>query len=172
MKQEILKTQNYYDGIAKGYKELYHKEQIQKINLVKNYFPKKSKLVLDLGSGDGVLNKFISKDVNLISMDLSFELLKLNSNKNKILANAQKLPFKNNSLDFIFSFTIIQDIDLKMISIVIEEMKRVIKKEGKLILSFIKVSKKIKIIEKEIQKNFKIIGKIEEEKDFIFVLKN
>ena len=72
-------TQNYYNGIASGYKNLYHEEQILKLNYVKDLFPK-SGLCLDAGCGDGVLNQFINCNVKLYSFDLSVELLKLNSN--------------------------------------------------------------------------------------------
>jgi len=170
MDDQIKKTQNYYDGISSGYKNLYHDEQILKINLVKEYFPK-SGLVLDLGCADGVLNNFIDETTNLISFDLSFELLKLNSNSNKICGSVTNLPFKNNKFDLIFAFTIIQDLPKEEIRNAILNIKKVLKKEGVLIISFLKISQKVMLIEKELKENFKIICKKEEEKDFIFVLK-
>lgn len=167
MKKES-KTLHYYDGISQGYKNLYHQEQIQKINLIKEFLPKKGNL-LDLGSGDGVLNQFIDKKVNLISFDLSFELLKLNPNKNKIQGSIINFPFKDNSFDYISSFTVFQDLpDVKK---GIQEAKRVLKNKGIFILSFLHIARDVKILLEEIKNNFEIIKEIKEEKDYIFLLK-
>lgn len=164
------KAQNYYDGISKGYKQLYHQEQIQKIKIILPYLPKEKNILLDLGSGDGVLNQFISKKINLISLDLSLELLKLNSNKNKICASCENLPFKNTSIEFISSFTVFQDLENPTKAL--EEIKRILKSKGFFILSFLHISKKAKEILNFIKHNFEIIKEIKEEKDYIFILKN
>lgn len=167
-KKEQL-TKNYYDGIAKGYKELYHNEQIKKINLIKHHFPKEGKII-DLGAGDGVLNHFLSKNIQLISLDISKELLKLNPNKkeNKILASILDMPFEKETFDFAFSFTAVQDTqDPKK---AFGEVCRILKNNGRFIISFLKISNKSQIIIETIKQNFKIITKIEEEKDFIYVL--
>ena len=165
-----IQTLNYYNGIARGYKNLYHEEQIEKINLIKQFLPDKG-IILDLGSGDGVLNQFLSnKKVNIISFDLSFNLLKLNPNKkgNKICGSILNLPFKSNSIDFICSFTVFQD--LPDIAKGIFEIKRVLKFDGVIILSFLKLAKDLKLLEIEINTNFNILKVVETEKDFIYVL--
>ena len=162
-------TRNYYDGIAKGYSELYHQEQISKISLIKDYLPDLDELVLDLGSGDGVLNQFIQNS-QIISLDLSNQLLKLNKNKTRILASAQNLPFKNDKFEFIISFTMLQDTPDPIK--VLDEMKRVIKKDGTIILSFLKFSSKAKDIIFHIKNNYEIIKELEEVKDHIFVLRS
>ncbi len=164
-------TKNYYDAIARGYPELYHQEQEEKISLVKPYFPVSGSL-LDLGSGAGVLNSFLSSQLSLVtSFDLSQELLNLNSNKkeNKIQGDMCKLPFENNSYDTICSFTVIQDV--YNIEKAFEEIVRVLKPQGKLIISFLKRSKNRELIETLIKKNFNIEKEIEEFKDMIFVLR-
>ncbi len=164
-----LKAMNYYDGIAKGYAELYHVEQIIKISKILNYLPENGKL-LDLGSGDGVLNNFISKEVKLISLDLSFKLLKLNSNKNsRIVGSISNLPFLSNSFNFVVSFTVFQDLIEPLICI--DEVIRILKKNGIFILSFLQCSKNSQAIIKYLEENFVIIEKIEEKKDFIYILK-
>jgi ubiquinone/menaquinone biosynthesis C-methylase UbiE len=172
MEDKTKKSREYYNAISKSYSDLYHNEQIKKINLVKNYLPNKGN-ILDLGAGDGVLNQFLNmKNLNLISVDISEELLKKNSNKNenkKILDIHNLSIFENNYFDYIISFTVIQDVfDFEK---VILEIKRVLKKDGTLIISFLKmIPKKSQNIKKELENNFKIIKFIEEEKDFIFVL--
>lgn len=167
MKKDI-KTLNYYDAISQGYKNLYHEEQTKKIILINEYFPKRG-ILLDLGSGDGVLNKHIIKNVKLISFDLSYELLKLNDNGIKIQGSIHSLPFKDNSIDFISSFTVFQD--LSDVKLGLLEAKRVLKKDGIFILSFLIVAKDLNILLDEIKFNFEIVKTIKEEKDYIFVLK-
>jgi ubiquinone/menaquinone biosynthesis C-methylase UbiE len=169
--EQIEKTKNYYDGIAQGYKNLYHEEQILKLNYVKDLFPKKG-IVLDAGCGDGVLNQFISKNCELYSFDLSSELLKLNSNVSirKFQGSLTNLSiFENNYFDFISSFSVIQDIsDFEKVLV---EFVRVLKKDGTVCLSFVKFSSKKDLILKIINKEFKIVKKFEESKDLIFVLR-
>jgi ubiquinone/menaquinone biosynthesis C-methylase UbiE len=157
-------TINYYNGIAKGYKELYHEEQRKKIEYLKKQIVKQG-IILDLGSGDGVLNQYVIDTVNFISCDISKELLKLNKSKNKILCDIHYLPFKSNSINQVISLTAIQDTTNP--KIVIKEIKRVLKKNGSVILTLLKISKKSKIIIEEIKNNFKIKKQIEEEKDYI-----
>jgi len=170
MKKES-KTLNYYDGIAKGYKSLYHQEQIKKISLIKNHLPKRG-ILLDLGGGDGVLNQFFESDssneIDLISFDLSFELLKLNNNLKKIQGSILNLPFKNHSIDNIYSFTVFQD--LPNVEKGLDEVKRVLKQNGIFILSFLHVARDVDILLNKIKSDFEIIKEIKEEKDYIFVL--
>ena len=160
------KTKNYYDGIAKGYRELYHEEQIQKISLVSHLLPTCGR-VLDLGSGDGVLNQFL-ENCEITSLDLSKELLALNSNPNKVQGSATEIPFEDNSFNYVLSFSMLQDIE--NYEKAIEEIKRVLKPNGKAILSFIKFSQKKERIIAKLKKKFEIKEEIEEEKDLIFLL--
>lgn len=168
MDDKILKTLNYYNGIAKGYKELYHQEQIKKISHIISYLPKKGE-VLDLGSGDGVFNEFVSKNIQIISVDLSFELLKLNLNNLKLNASILNLPFKSNYFEFIVSFSVFQD--LLDIEKGVLEVYRVLKKEGVLIVSFLHMSSKSQNLVELFEQKFELIEKIKEEKDWILVVK-
>jgi len=169
MDEKIFKTLNYYDGIAKGYKELYHNEQKQKILHIISYLPKNGR-ILDLGSGDGVFNEFVSSKVDLISVDLSFELLKLNNNfNNRINASILKLPFKSNYFEFIVSFSVLQD--LPDVETGVCEIYRVLKKDGILIVSFLHMSLKSQNLLNLIEERFELIEKIKEEKDWILVVK-
>ena len=170
VEKTIEDTKNYYDGIARGYGQLYHGEQIKKIKLILEDIPSDGN-ILDLGSGDGVLNQFVNNRVELFSFDLSEELLKLNPNseKNKFQGSISKLPFENERFDCVCSFTVFQD--LANLNKCLDESFRVLKKEGKFILTFLKMSKNKKIIENYILTNYKIDKKVEEEKDMIYILK-
>lgn len=161
-------TKEYYDAIARGYSELYHKEQEKKIGHVCDLFPSKG-VVVDLGSGDGVINKFLKEDIELISLDLSINLLRLNGNVNKINASATSLPFKDEIADFLISFTAIQDIpDTHK---VIKEMARILKPNSEAVISFLKNSRKRKDISEGLERYFHIEKQIEEEKDIILLIR-
>ncbi len=198
---EFYKVINYYNSISKGYSELYHNEQKEKIDLLFFYFPdyfkkyfknKKNKdninniNIVDLGSGDGVFNFYVKSlinkvnnenkknlktqiKINLISYDISFELLKINKNKNKINGIAEYLCFKNKSIDIIFSFTVFQD--LLNYKKAINEVYRVLKKEGLFIISILKISNKLKNIEIILLNKFTLIKKLDSKKDIIYILK-
>lgn len=163
------KTSNYYDGISRGYSDLYHDEQKLKIGLVQKYLPTFG-LLLDLGSGDGVLNSFVWDDISLVSFDLSFELLKLNPNSFRVCGSILSLPFIDNSFDFVCSFSVFQD--LSDIDKGVSEVKRVLRKNGVGIISFLKVSSQYDELCNLIEENFKVVEKIENDvKDVIFVFK-
>lgn len=171
--EKFEKTKNYYDGISSGYKNLYHEEQILKINYVREYLPKSGKL-LDAGCGDGVLNSFIDSNVELFSFDLSSELLKLNPNldSSKFCGSLTDLSiFENSSFDFICSFSVIQDIGNFDLEKVFLEFIRVLRGSRMMCLSFVKFSSKKEDIIFLIEKYFQIICNFEETKDLIFVLK-
>lgn len=164
-------TQAYYNGISKGYKNLYHDEQIEKINSVKQYFLNKGS-ILDLGAGDGVLNEFVSSHCELYSYDLSGELLKLNSNSNnfKFQGNCEKLLFEDNLFDGIYSFSVIQDV--LDISKAINEIQRVGKNNSLCIISFVRWGSRVDEI-KELIKSIsnEILFEKELEKDYIYVFR-
>ena len=175
---------NYYNKISKGYDELYKEEQLKKLSIIKNNIKIiKNNLLLDVGCGTGISSQFNCK---VIGIDNSIELLKINKNKNKILSNAENLPFKDNIFDIVVSITALHNFDNVEKSL--KEIKRVGKNE--FIFSVLKMSefsnenpehaqkplvfgksKKFNEIKKLIKKYFKINKIIEEEKDTIFLLK-
>lgn len=165
--QKEIQTLTYYNAISKGYSKLYHEEQIQKIISFKEYIPRKG-MILDLGCGDGVLNSFLEHEVRLVSLDISMELLELNSNKIKILANASNMPFKNDVFDAIIALTSMQDMPKP--KEVIREMYKKLKYEGILIVSFLNIATYYNLIIEELNLHFKIVKKVEEEKDTIYIL--
>ena len=166
-----MKTKQYYDTIAKGYNELYGKEQLNKWNIAKKLikFSKNDK-VLDIGCGTGILTKKIAKMVkNVIGLDISEKMIKYAEkvpNIEYIVEDARTLSFDNDSFDKVVSFTVIQD--LRNWDKVLKEMKRVAKKD--ILLTVLKRNKKPEMVKKRLSKYFKIKKMIEEEKDFIFLL--
>lgn len=158
---------NYYDSIAQGYEELHREEQEKKIEIIKRYIhPKPEDTLLDVGCGTGITTK--PWDCKRFGIDPARKLLERAHEKDKIeyrLAAAEKIPYDDNHFDYVISVTAIQNFrDMKK---GLEEMRRVGKKDY--VLTFLKKSEKAKTIENIIQKTFKIIHRIEEEKDVIII---
>ena len=150
-----------YNYIAKGYDELYGEEQEKKVDIIKNNLPlKKDAKLLDVGCGSGVSSGF---DCFVIGIDPSINLLKQNKNS-KICAAAEKLPFSDNSFDFVISVTSMHN--FYDIEESINEMKRV--GRNYFVFSVLKKSSKFGPIKRLIEKNFNIDQMIEEEKDVVF----
>lgn len=97
---------------------------------------KDSDRILDLGCGDGldiqILKRFGLKDV--VGLDVSSYLIslagKLNPGVEFYLGAAQKMPFKDESFDVILVDAVFEHLIDKKDSI--KEMKRVLKRKGKL----------------------------------------
>lgn len=90
--------------------------------------------VLDLASGTGILSEMIknsSKAVQVLSLDLSFDYVKISKNRRKIRsvvnANAEILPFRNRSCDCIVSSYLAKYVDIDKL---VTEISRVITPNG------------------------------------------
>lgn len=87
---------------------------------------KKNATVLDIGCGCGGMTKNIP---GAVGSDISFELLKIAKKRSKneyVVADSSKLPFKNNSFDYVVCFGVLHH--FPDISEVAREMKRIAKK--------------------------------------------
>ncbi|MFA5333021.1 MAG: class I SAM-dependent methyltransferase [Candidatus Nanoarchaeia archaeon] len=153
---------NYYDSIAKGYNSLYMSEQIKKFENIKDLIPKKG-LILELGCGTGFITEKIK---NIIGVDYSIGMLKVcPKNLRVVCADSSKLPFKCKVFDLVFSLTVLQDVnDLKS---AISEIKRVLKPDGKILLSVLNKNR-INEARKLLKKEFKKIKEKENYNDVVF----
>ena len=167
-----MKSKTYYNKIAKGYDELYGEEQLNKWKIAQKLikFSKKDK-ILDIGCGTGLITSKIAKKVGfVIGLDNSEEMInhaKETPNIKYVVSDAKKLPYEDNSFSKVVSFTMIQD--LANWNPVLKEIKRV--SNGDILLTVQKRNKKISDVKKKLSKFFKIKKTLEEEKDFIFLLK-
>jgi len=99
----------------------------------------KNSLILEAGCGTGKwLLHFKEKGYkNLIGLDFSeIALRKIRENDKAVLlikADIRKLPIKNNTFDLIFSFGVIEH--FKEPQTLVDEMYRVLKRNGKLFLT-------------------------------------
>ncbi|MEK6947899.1 MAG: methyltransferase domain-containing protein [Nanoarchaeota archaeon] len=154
-----------YNIIFNSYNSLHEEEQLKKLDLISTFLKvNKSDKLLDIGCGTGISTDFF--DCFSVGIDPSFNMLKL-SQGNRINSFAENLPFKNNSFDIILALTSIHNFN--NIDLAIEEIKRVSKKDSKIVITLLKKSPKFSSIKKKLLKNFNF-KTIEEDKDLIFYL--
>jgi ubiquinone/menaquinone biosynthesis C-methylase UbiE len=154
----------YYDIISGSYDGLYKEEQLNKLSVVFEHIKiNPSDLLLDVGCGTGFsLNKVSCFKVGV---DPSIELLK-QSKHNRICAKAESLPFSDDTFDIVISITAIQNFD--DLNEGLKEMKRVGK--SRFVLTALKKSDKMGLIDDLIKLHFDVRKVIEEEKDIIYVI--
>ena len=169
---------DYYDAIAKGYDELYGREQLQKLKHIEyciskyhelNEFMNPGYKLLDVGCGSGISTQYFNvKD--RIGIDPSNVLVQIAIDKYPntkfLVCPAERMPFLKKEFDIVISLTAIQNF------YDIEQGLTKIKNAGhRYILAFLKRSDKKGIIEGLIEKNFHVIKRFEEEKDIIYFCK-
>ncbi len=130
---------DYYDeGIKKNIlQKIWHGQKLAKILKI---LPKDAKTILDVGCSSGVLTAQIAKVLpksKITGLDSYTKAITFARSKYPqiafIVADAHKLPFKNNSFDLIIcTETLEHVIDPKK---VLSEMRRVLKKHGLAIIS-------------------------------------
>jgi len=108
-----------YNQSAHAYDTQYSEEQEAKITTIKqNLSPKDNSAILDLGCGTGLLMKHFADQTKLyIGVDISRELLKHAKKKANpfpnttlILADADNLPFPDQTFDTVFAITLLQNV--------------------------------------------------------------
>src|SRR3989344_1875896 len=130
---------NYYDeGIAKNiFQKIWHG---QKLNQVIKLLPKNSKKILDVGCSSGVLTAQIAKILpksKIVGLDSYGKAIIFARSKYPkitfIVADAHNLPYKNNSFDLVICTETLEHlVDPKK---ALSEIKRILKKNGKAIIS-------------------------------------
>src|SRR3989344_3904219 len=120
------------------------KEIISDINHIKNKYGKITQKIkiLEVACGTGYALEYLSKTqkrkLDLYGIDLSKEMIKiskekLGKNAQIMLGDVEKLPYKNGTFDYVFCTESFHHFPDPIRSVT--EMKRILKKGGKLILS-------------------------------------
>lgn len=161
---------NYYNQIAEGYDELHKEEQLKKLSVIKySGIIHSTDLLLDVGCGTGFsLDYFVVKQS--VGVEPAAKLLEQYKGVSQtIVGCAEKLPFSDNQFDVVISLTAIQN--FSNVKQGLEEIRRVGK--DRFALTFLKKLSKTPELEKELRSVFEkfTIEKIEEEKDYIFLIK-
>ena len=147
-----------YKQLAKGYDELYGKEQEVKLQKLAPYLEGR---ILDIGAGTGIVAKHFP---HVVSLDPCWEMLRRAPGE-KVLGRAEHLPFPPKSFDSIVSLTALHHTDIDQ---VIRELKRM--KAKNIALTVLKKSIHCQEIVTKLKKAFPFT-EIEEEKDILLVVK-
>lgn len=116
--------QKLYDSTADIYNERYGPIQEEKYKIMLEDLEFKGP-VLDLGSGTGLLQKFLKG--KLYGIDISFASIK-KSSELVVQGDAEQLPYKNNTFNTVLSFTTAQNLD--SVENMLKEVSRVLKPKG------------------------------------------
>lgn len=110
---------------VKGTQELYrrHAEWLQCIN---NYIIGKT---LDVGSKYGL----VTKEKDVVALDIVKDYLRLNVHKNKVLADACNLPFVDESFETVVATEILEHLEHPKKTVA--EIRRVLKDGGRAVMS-------------------------------------
>ena len=153
-----------YNHIAKSYNNLHKEEQLAKLNIIKKHLKIISPL-LDIGCGTGISTDFFK--VKSIGVDNCKEMLK-QGKSNLIKADAEKLPFRDNSFNTVISVTAFHN--FRNMEKALKEVIRV-SKNSNICITFLKKSKRLSQFRKILDKYFQY-KEIEQDKDIIFLFKH
>ena len=156
------KIKESYNTTADFYNSRYRNIQYEKYARMLSGI-KLNGVILDLGSGTGMLSEFLDKEI--ICVDFSINMLKKSENKYRILGDAEKLPFKSSVFDFVFSFTLFQNLSgYKMF----KEVKRILKLDSLFVLTVLR-KKYDENVRKELEKDFFILKEVDCGEDIGFI---
>lgn len=133
-----------YNKTAKTYDLQYREEQTRKYRAAfKTLNTLKDLCILDVGSGTGLLEKTAGSKARIIGVDCSKNMLKrakrrCGNQQVLLCADADHLPFVEQTFDKIFSFTLLQNMPDPEKTV--EEMYRVAKVDSEIVMS---VTKKV-----------------------------
>jgi ubiquinone/menaquinone biosynthesis C-methylase UbiE len=139
-------VKRFYDKIASSYDELYREEQAGKYQgaLEVKGSPWLGK-ILDVGCGTGLFLEAINAcgdgERMVFGVDISLRLLKLASHRLKgqsylICADADFLPFPNETFNTVVAFTLLQNVPDPIAAL--KEIKRVLMPLGTLVATYLK----------------------------------
>jgi ubiquinone/menaquinone biosynthesis C-methylase UbiE len=132
--EDELRSQDYTSNISR-------KSRINFILGAANY---DQRCVLDLGCGQGLISKKLMElGAHVFGFDISFEMLKRNSNSVRIVGIGGNLPFKDNTFDIIVTVEVLQCIANQ--KEFFRECNRVLKPGGTFILTTLNQSIKYKL---------------------------
>lgn len=135
----MLNSQQGYDLYANFYdKKLAYLDSFEQFQFISNLGDIKNKKILDVGAGTGRLSlRLHEKCAKVTAVDAAEEMLKILNKKNKniptVVADAEALPFPDNSFEIITAAFLI--VHLKNLKHFFAESYRVLKPNGILALT-------------------------------------
>ena len=130
----LLSNSDYkkrFSSVAKIYEKISNRYTVHR--RAESFKADTSKFILEVGSGTGIVSDLI--DTSIICSDISYEMCKESVKKhvNVICCDAEKLPIRDNVLDGIISTEVIYYLNNP--KNFIESSSRILKKNGKLMIS-------------------------------------
>ncbi len=153
-------AQKLYDKTADIYNSRYRTIQFEKYSRALKDINLSGK-ILDLGSGTGLLSKFLNR--KLISIDISKKMLKKSNSKN-VQGDIAELPFKDDSFDVVISFSALMNSSNPKKTI--NEVNRILKSDGVFVVTYLKSFN----FTKDLKQKFKIKESIDCGEDICFIL--
>lgn len=137
------------------YEKLYHDKKDYHWNYIKSgdaFYNQHTRIILnlvdgfgrgktiDVGCGDGYITSQISKKFKeVVGVDISKEAIKIAKKKNLkisfVVATCVNLPFSDNLFDTVIASEIIEHVNYNDGKMFLKETKRILKSQGKLIIS-------------------------------------
>ncbi len=131
---------DFYNEKMKKYKKIDNETEMRYKYAMKLAGITSKASLLDIGCKYAYLNYLLKKNdlqANYFGVDILEEVLKNNEDYDsehfKAADASKEIPFPDNSFDYVFALEIIEHIDSP--TILLNEVKRVLKKDGKFILS-------------------------------------
>ena len=159
---KAINAKGLYDKTAKLYNLRYRRIQLEKYKIALHDQLLDGE-ILDLGSGTGLLSKFLGKKIYQVDVAKGMLLL---SRGRRVQADIEKLPFRANKFDYVLSFSALMNAENP--EAVIKEVKRVLKPKGIFIVTYLKSFD----FSEPLRRHFKLINSRDCGEDVCFILKN
>lgn len=130
-----------YRRFAKNYDRIFEplNSGLRAIGM-KMFPPREGMSVLDVGCGTGIhLERYQKAGCTVFGIDLSPAMLqvarrRLGEGANLYQGDASNMPFSDNEFDLVYMTTVLHEMPVTVRSAVIEESKRILKQDGRILL--------------------------------------
>lgn len=162
---------DYYSSIAPGYEELYGEEQDGKLKEFLDRIEVDPRMVLlDVGCGTGRSAMMLECEWHGIEPSEGLIRCAHPRVRPRIRKGvAEDLPYPEGSFDIVISLTAIQNFSDARLGL--QEMIRVLKPDGVLLLSFLRKSSRADQLDEAIRSACAIVDSWQQEKDMMYVCK-
>lgn len=139
----MKQSKEYFDEVASNWDNMRSDFFSDEVRIVaySTADVKSGKVAADIGAGTGFISEgLLKKNVNVIAVDQSKEMLNLLENKFSnyqnikcIQGSGENIPIENNSVDYVFANMFLHHVENPLA--VIKEMERILKPVGKLVIT-------------------------------------